>query len=326
MTTATSEDGTLQRLIEGEIESFLQYLRTARYADETLQRKRTIVREFASWARQHLIGADNLNSDSAAEFVARLPQRAKTRVALERATGRLFLEHLYAQGRLLRPLSTKAESDSGAYLQRYEDYLRRDRGLTVNSVHVYVPFIRDFLSIQTIQAGYLSQDAFDTLKMRRFLVAQTKDRRVSIPGFWPHRSGLSFASCFLLARPRGTSPAPFRWFVSTECRRRRHFFRLNKPRAFWRQQTDRHRAGAGIMPCCSCWPDSASEPERWYRSNWTIFAGGLVRSSSAAKAGWWTTCLWSPTLVKRSPLTFVTTVALVHPGGSFCGLGRPVSG
>jgi hypothetical protein len=47
MTTATSEDGTLQRLLEDEIESFLQYLRTARYADETLQRKRPIAREFA---------------------------------------------------------------------------------------------------------------------------------------------------------------------------------------------------------------------------------------------------------------------------------------
>ena len=176
MTTATSEDGTLQRLLEDEIESFLQYLRAARYADETLQRKQTIAREFAIWAQQHLIGTDNLNSDNAAKFAARLPQRAKTRVALERATVRLFLQHLYTRGRLQRPLSTEAESASGAYLQRYEEYLRRDRGLTINSVHVYVPFIRDFLSAQTIQAGCLSQDAIDTLKIRSFLVAQTKDR------------------------------------------------------------------------------------------------------------------------------------------------------
>ena len=176
MTTATSEDGTLQRLLEDEIESFLQYLRTARYADETLQRKRPIAREFARWAQQHLISADNLNSNSAAAFVARLPQRAKTRVALERATVRLFLEHLYRRGRLQRPLSTEAESGLGTYLQRYEDYLRRDRGLAINSVHVYVPFIRNFLVAQTIQAGCLSQDAIDTLNIRSFLVAQTKGR------------------------------------------------------------------------------------------------------------------------------------------------------
>lgn len=34
MTTATSEDGMLQRLLENEIESFLQHLRAARYADK----------------------------------------------------------------------------------------------------------------------------------------------------------------------------------------------------------------------------------------------------------------------------------------------------
>jgi integrase/recombinase XerD len=176
MTTATSEDGTLQRLLENEIESFLQHLRTVRYADETLQRKQTIAREFAIWAQQHLIAADNLNGDSVAKFVARLPQRAKTRVALERATVRLFLEHLYTRGPLKRPLVTQAESASDTYLQQYEDYLRRDRGLTINSVHVYVPFIRDFLSTQAIQTGCLSEDVLDPLKIRSFLVAQTKDR------------------------------------------------------------------------------------------------------------------------------------------------------
>jgi site-specific recombinase XerD len=61
-------------------------------------------------------------------------------------------------------------------LRQYEEYLRKDRGLADNSVHVYVPFIRDFLRAQTFHAGCLSQDAFDTLKIRSFLVAQTKDR------------------------------------------------------------------------------------------------------------------------------------------------------
>lgn len=176
MPTATSEDGGLKRLLDDEIEPFLQHLRGARYAEETVQRKRTIAREFARWAQQHLIVADNLNCDSAAGFIARLPPRARTRVALERATVRLFLEHLYTQGRLQRPPAKDAESGAGRYLQRYEDYLRRDRGLTDNSLHVYLPFIRIFLSSQTIQAGFLSQDAFDTLKIRSFLVAQTKGR------------------------------------------------------------------------------------------------------------------------------------------------------
>src|SRR5579863_4499271 len=176
MTTATSEDGTLQRLLADEIEPFLQHLRAARYADETLQRKRTITKEFAQWAQQHLIVADNIDSNSAAQFVARLPQRPKTRAALERATVRLFLEHLYSRGHLKHPLPKENESDSVSHLRRYEHYLRKDRGLADNSEHVYVPFVRDFLSTQIIKAGCLSQDAFDTLNIRSFLVAQTKGR------------------------------------------------------------------------------------------------------------------------------------------------------
>jgi hypothetical protein len=53
VTTAISESGTLRRVLEDEIEPFLESLRAARYADLTLQRKRTIAMEFAQWAQQH---------------------------------------------------------------------------------------------------------------------------------------------------------------------------------------------------------------------------------------------------------------------------------
>jgi site-specific recombinase XerD len=176
MTIATAAGRTLQCLLEDEIEPFLQQLRAARYADESVHRKRAIAREFAEWAQQHLIVADDLNRNSAAEFVARLPQRAKTRVALERATVHSFLKHLYTRGRLHLPSPEETGSGCDRYLGRYENYLRKDRGLADNSVHVYLPFIRDFLSSQAIQAGCLSQDAFDTLSIRNFLLAQTKGR------------------------------------------------------------------------------------------------------------------------------------------------------
>jgi integrase/recombinase XerD len=176
MTTARPEDGTLQRLLDDEIEPFLKQLRAARYAEGTVRRKRPIAAEFAQWAQQHLIVANNLNSNTAADFVDRLPARAKTRMALEPATVRLFLGHLYTSGRLQRPSAEETASGSDSYLRGYEDYLRKDRGLSENSVHVYVPFIRDFLSEQTMPAGSLNPDALETLKIQSFLLAQTKDR------------------------------------------------------------------------------------------------------------------------------------------------------
>jgi len=176
MTAAPSPDETLRHLLNGEVEPFIEHLRGLRYADETVQRKRAIAKEFAQWAQQHPIVPDNLNSASTAEFVARLPQRAKTRVALERAAVRQFLQHLYRQGHLQCSAPQKTDSGGDSYLRRYEDYLRNDRGLADNSVHVYLPFIRDFLSAQTFQAGCLSRDALETLNIRSFLLARTKGR------------------------------------------------------------------------------------------------------------------------------------------------------
>ncbi|MGA6980433.1 MAG: hypothetical protein WBZ11_02645, partial [Candidatus Sulfotelmatobacter sp.] len=89
MTKAGPEGRTLQRLLEDEIDPFREHLRTLRYTDKTVHRKLAIAREFAQWAQRHLIVADNLNVASAAQFVTRLPERAKTRAALERATVRL---------------------------------------------------------------------------------------------------------------------------------------------------------------------------------------------------------------------------------------------
>lgn len=175
MRTARPEGSTSQCLLDNEIDPFIESLRTARYAEETVNRKRSIAREFAHWAQQHWIAGGNLNSDSVTEFVTRLPERAKTRMALERATVRLFLRHLDTRGCLQRPSPKEIGPGSNSYLRGYEDYLRKDRGLTKNSIHVYVPFIRDFLGRHSV-AGCLSQDAFDPLKVQSFLLAQTKDR------------------------------------------------------------------------------------------------------------------------------------------------------
>jgi integrase/recombinase XerD len=176
MTVAPSQGETLRRLLDGEIEPFIEDLRALRYADETLQRKRAIAKEFAQWAQQHLIVADNLDSGSTAAFVARVPQRAKARMALESATVRLFLKRLYSQGHIQCPAPQETGSGGSSYLRRYEDYLRDDRGLADNSLHVYLPFIRDFLSAQTFQAGCLSRGALEALNIRDFLLARTKGR------------------------------------------------------------------------------------------------------------------------------------------------------
>ena len=176
MTTATAHDETLRCLFAREIGPYVEQLRTLRYANETLQRKLAIAKEFTQWVQQTAITIDNLNSGTVAAFVARRPQPAKTRLALERAAVRMFLEHLHRQGYLQCPPRQENGPGANSYLRRYEDYLRSDRGLAENSVLVYLPFIRDFLSGQSFQAGCLSREALETLNIRSFLLTRTKNR------------------------------------------------------------------------------------------------------------------------------------------------------
>jgi site-specific recombinase XerD len=61
-------------------------------------------------------------------------------------------------------------------LQQYQRYLRSDRGLSEHSVHVYVPYIRDFLAAQVKRASRFSPRAFDALAIRNYLVERTRDR------------------------------------------------------------------------------------------------------------------------------------------------------
>ena len=328
MTTAPSPDETLRRLLDGEIKPFIEHLRTLRYADETVQRKRAIAKEFAQWAQQHLIVADNLNGTSTAEFVARLPQRAKTRAALERATVRLFLKHLYRQGHFQCPAPQEADSGSESYLRRYEHYLRNDRGLADNSVHVYLPFIRDFLSAQTFQAGCLSRDAIETLNIRSFLLARTKDRS----GEYTRLLATSLRSFFRFLFFAGEAERDLSSSVPMVRK-----YRMSVPPSFLSpEQTERvlaatdrttstgRRDYAVLLLLARL--GSASGQEKSSRWNWATFGGAPARSSSAAKGGCWTKCLWSPMLVRLWPPMFATTEASVHLGGYFCERGRRVSG
>jgi len=172
MTIAILADETPHCLIDDQIEPFLKHLRDAGYAERTLRKKRTVTRAFARWVKRKRIRivTDDLKCSQVAAFVDRLPRKCKTRIQFELAVMRLFYEYL-------RPgsLQTVHEvSAAGRVLRQYEDYLRNNRGLAENSIHVYVPFIRDLLG--SLSTGCVSPDSFDTLMIRNFLVRQTLHR------------------------------------------------------------------------------------------------------------------------------------------------------
>jgi site-specific recombinase XerD len=176
MKTPASEDATPERVLDDRIEPFLKQLRDAGYAERTLRKKRTVTRAFARWLKRKQIAMADLNDGHVATFVARLPRRRKAHVKFEIAVLRLFFGYLGAEGGLQCPPPQERTSVASGLLPRYEDYLRQDRGLAENSVHVYVPFIRDFLASQFGSTGCIAPQSFDALAIRDFVLGQTGNR------------------------------------------------------------------------------------------------------------------------------------------------------
>ena len=176
MTTPTSEGGTPGSLLDDHIEPFLKHLRSAGYAERTLRKKRTVANAFARWARRKQIAGDDLNDGHIAAFASRSPLNRKAHVKFELAVMRLLFEYLRGYAGLRRPALQNDVSAADALLQNYKDYLREDRGLTENSLLVYVPFIRDFLAAQTAQTGGVSPKSFGALIIRTFILEHTRDR------------------------------------------------------------------------------------------------------------------------------------------------------
>jgi integrase/recombinase XerD len=176
MTTATIQDGARQNVLDNFIEPFLKHLRATGYAERTLRKKRSVLRAFGRWTKRRRITVADLNDSHLAGFIARSPRRRKARVAFDRAVIRLFFGYLRPRAGLQGPPVQEDVSAAGGLLQCYEDYLRKDRGLAENSVHVYVPFIRDFLASQATPTGCVSPQSFNTLAIRDFVLGQTRSR------------------------------------------------------------------------------------------------------------------------------------------------------
>ena len=93
---STTGSGRAQRLLDDQIEPFLQHLRDAGYAERTLRKKRTVARAFARWAKGKGIATIDLNDGHVDAFVLRLPRGGKSRRKFELAAVRLFLGYLRA--------------------------------------------------------------------------------------------------------------------------------------------------------------------------------------------------------------------------------------
>ncbi len=172
----TSVDGLSLGLLDTHVESFLLSLHAMGYAERTLRKKRSVAESFARWTRSEQVSLEHLNESHISGFLERFPQMRTVRSAFELTTLKPLLEYLRAEAGVPILLPQIEVSPVENLKRDYMDYLRKERGLTENSVRVYSPLIHDFLTDQMVRKGSVTPGALDALTIRDFLLARIPNR------------------------------------------------------------------------------------------------------------------------------------------------------
>ena len=156
------------------VDSFVDHLRAKRYAPHSVALKKSIIMAFARWSHSQGVGIDDLSEDYLAAFVKRRPVRPAS--AVEMRALRQFLRYLRIERGL--PVSARGKSASPVddLTERYIHYLRTERGLAKNSVLVYAPCVRDFLTYRLAQTGSLALQRLDAETIHAFLMERIAHR------------------------------------------------------------------------------------------------------------------------------------------------------
>ena len=214
MTTITNSKAEAPEplgLPHSHIALFLAKLRAAGYSERTLKKKRSVADAFIKWSQRNGSELHQLNEDCITAFLGRSPERHIARERFEKSALRLLLAYLRRDAGVPGPLPPPCPSPVDELVCRYVDYLRKDRGLTENSILVYVPFVRDLLRDQVSSAGDLSVKAFDAATIRSFLLSHVRERS----GEYRRLLATSLRSFFRFLFLRGDLPVDFSLSVPT---------------------------------------------------------------------------------------------------------------
>ena len=175
-TPLASEGGPLLGLLETHVESFLNHLRSAGYAERTVRNKRPIAVSFVRWTWRKQLLVRDLNESHVASFTERSPPKRKARRKFELAVLRLFLGYLRLANVVPAPKVLLDDSPGAETQRRYVDYLRNERGLAENSIRVYSRYVHDFLDALGAKSGSAFAERLDTKIVQDFVLDHIRDR------------------------------------------------------------------------------------------------------------------------------------------------------
>jgi integrase/recombinase XerD len=174
MTINNSEAAQLNKALQLQVTSFVNHLHAKGYVPQSIAVKRSIVIAFSRWSQDKRIDLDELCENHVESFVSR---RALKPFSAEETRSLLqFLRHLRAERGLPALSGGISASPVDDVTQRYIGYLRSERGLAKNSILVYAPCVREFLSYRLGEMGSLSLEALDAETIRAFLLNRIAHR------------------------------------------------------------------------------------------------------------------------------------------------------
>jgi integrase/recombinase XerD len=184
--------------IAPHLHSFARSLSEQGYERRYLRRQVMLATCFSRWLQQRRVRLRDISSEHLARYL-RCRHRDRQPVDGDWAA----LEHLMAFLRAKRVVPDKTPSPAvpvpaQRYVQAYENYLRKDRGLSQSTIHNYAPFIADFLKTR-FGAGAVRLSRLRATEVIQFV--QSRAPRLHVKR--AKRMTTALRSFFRYARMRG---------------------------------------------------------------------------------------------------------------------------
>jgi integrase/recombinase XerD len=161
-------------VLDEAAESFMTKLSRLGYCKVAMRQKRVMVGYFARWVIHRRLDIAEIDENTVDAFLVHLGRR-RISIGNWRCTTVTFLENLREQALTPRPEPVLDDSREAHLLQRYETYLREERGLARETVCNYLglvsPFARKhFMSSETCERA----PGPGVQEVRDYLLASTR--------------------------------------------------------------------------------------------------------------------------------------------------------
>lgn len=139
--------------LELHVRTFATWLTEEGYAQETVQKKLSLLVELGKWLGRTRRAASNLDEQLLEAFAER--QKGVHRGDLK--TLQQFLDHLRGRDVVPDRKLVPDQSSLAGLLSQYEEFLRSERGLMVRTIFEYLYFVRKFLEEHFSKGPFLTK-------------------------------------------------------------------------------------------------------------------------------------------------------------------------